>query len=32
MVRLSVELHMSQIAQGGDPFEMGSARPLDFGH
>jgi 3-dehydroquinate synthase len=23
---------MRQIAFGGDPFEMGSARPLDFGH
>lgn len=32
MVRRSAELHMHQIAQGGDPFEMGSARPLDFGH
>ena len=26
------ELHMDHIAQGGDPFEFGSARPLDFGH
>ncbi|MCS6968382.1 MAG: 3-dehydroquinate synthase [Cytophagales bacterium] len=26
------ELHMQHIAQGGDPFERGSARPLDFGH
>lgn len=26
------ELHMRQIAEGGDPFESGSARPLDFGH
>lgn len=25
------ELHMQHIA-GGDPFELGSARPLDFGH
>ncbi|MDQ2090836.1 3-dehydroquinate synthase [Marimonas arenosa] len=32
MVRRSAELHMHQIAHGGDPFEMGSARPLDFGH
>ena len=32
MVRRSAELHMHQIASGGDPFEMGSARPLDFGH
>jgi 3-dehydroquinate synthase len=23
---------MRQIAHGGDPFETGSARPLDFGH
>jgi 3-dehydroquinate synthase len=23
---------MHQIAHGGDPFEMGSARPLDYGH
>ena len=23
---------MRQIAQGGDPFETGSARPLDYGH
>ncbi|SVD79537.1 uncharacterized protein METZ01_LOCUS432391, partial [marine metagenome] len=26
------ELHMNHIASSGDPFEMGSARPLDFGH
>ena len=26
------ELHMNHIANSGDPFEMGSARPLDFGH
>jgi 3-dehydroquinate synthase len=32
MIRRSAELHMHQIAQGGDPFELGSARPLDFGH
>jgi 3-dehydroquinate synthase len=32
MIRRSAELHMHQIAKGGDPFEMGSARPLDFGH
>ena len=25
-------LHMAHIAGNGDPFEMGSARPLDFGH
>ena len=32
MIRRSAELHMRQIAKGGDPFETGSARPLDFGH
>jgi 3-dehydroquinate synthase len=26
------ELHARHIATSGDPFEMGSARPLDFGH
>ncbi len=26
------ELHMDHIAGSGDPFEFGSARPLDFGH
>jgi 3-dehydroquinate synthase len=25
-------LHLSHIATGGDPFEFGSSRPLDFGH
>lgn len=28
----SAELHMNHIASSGDPFEFGSARPLDFGH
>jgi 3-dehydroquinate synthase len=32
MIRRCAELHMDQIAHGGDPFETGSARPLDFGH
>jgi 3-dehydroquinate synthase len=32
MIRRCAELHMRQIAKGGDPFESGSARPLDFGH
>jgi 3-dehydroquinate synthase len=32
MIRRCAELHMHQIGQGGDPFETGSARPLDFGH
>jgi 3-dehydroquinate synthase len=31
-VRRCAALHMHQIAHGGDPFEMGSARPLDYGH
>jgi 3-dehydroquinate synthase len=26
------ELHIDHIARSGDPFEFGSARPLDFGH
>ncbi len=26
------ELHLNHIATAGDPFELGSARPLDFGH
>ena len=26
------QLHVQHICQGGDPFEMGSSRPLDFGH
>ena len=32
LIRRCAELHMRQIGQGGDPFEMGSARPLDYGH
>lgn len=28
----SAELHVNHIATSGDPFELGSARPLDFGH
>lgn len=32
MIRRCAELHMRQIGQGGDPFEAGTARPLDFGH
>lgn len=26
------QLHLHHIANSGDPFEMGSSRPLDFGH
>jgi 3-dehydroquinate synthase len=32
LVRRSAELHLTHIATAGDPFEVGSARPLDFGH
>ena len=32
IIRRCAELHVRHIAQGGDPFEFGSARPLDFGH
>jgi 3-dehydroquinate synthase len=26
------QLHLDHIANSGDPFELGSSRPLDFGH
>lgn len=32
LIRRTAELHVNHIASGGDPFEFGSARPLDFGH
>jgi 3-dehydroquinate synthase len=32
VVQRSATLHLHHIANGGDPFEMGSSRPLDFGH
>lgn len=32
MVEQGARLHLQHIAQGGDPFETGSARPLDYGH
>lgn len=31
-VERSALAHAKHIAQGGDPFESGSSRPLDFGH
>lgn len=31
-VKRSAILHAQHIVEGGDPFEMGSSRPLDFGH
>lgn len=32
LVHRSAALHLEHIASSGDPFELGSARPLDFGH
>lgn len=32
VVHRSAQLHLEHIRAGGDPFEMGSSRPLDFGH
>jgi 3-dehydroquinate synthase len=32
LIERSARLHVEHIATGGDPFEQGSARPLDFGH
>ncbi len=32
LVKRSAELHAQHIASSGDPFELGSSRPLDFGH
>jgi 3-dehydroquinate synthase len=32
VIRRSALLHLDHITQGGDPFEMETARPLDFGH
>jgi 3-dehydroquinate synthase len=32
LIRHCAELHLNHIASSGDPFEAGSARPLDFGH
>jgi len=31
-VKRCAELHLRHIAGAGDPFEKGSARPLDYGH
>ena len=31
-VQRSAVHHARHIAQGGDPFELGSSRPLDYGH
>ncbi len=32
LVRRCAALHLEHIRTSGDPFEFGSARPLDFGH
>ncbi len=32
VIRRSAWLHRLHILEGGDPFELGSARPLDHGH
>ena len=32
LIRRCGLLHLEQITTGGDPFETGSSRPLDFGH
>ncbi|MDD2732480.1 MAG: 3-dehydroquinate synthase [Desulfuromonadaceae bacterium] len=32
MIFRCAEMHLEHIATGGDPFECGSSRPLDFGH
>ncbi len=32
LIQKCAELHIRHITTSGDPFEQGSARPLDFGH
>ena len=32
VIRRCAHIHLDHIATSGDPFEFGSARPLDFGH
>ena len=32
LIEQCAKLHLEHIAKSGDPFEQGSARPLDFGH
>ncbi len=32
LIEKCAKLHLNHIASSGDPFEFGSARPLDFGH
>lgn len=32
LIKHCASLHLRQICEGGDPFETGNARPLDYGH
>ena len=32
LIARSAQLHLRHITEGGDPFELKEARPLDFGH
>jgi 3-dehydroquinate synthase len=32
IIKRSAQLHLDHITEGGDPFELTAARPLDFGH
>lgn len=32
VIHRCAQLHLQHIATSGDPFELGSSRPLDFGH
>lgn len=32
IIQASAQWHLRHITQGGDPFEMNEARPLDYGH
>lgn len=32
IIQHSCDLHFGHIVEGGDPFELNEARPLDFGH
>ena len=32
VVKRSALIHLAHIALGGDPFELGTSRPLDYGH
>jgi len=32
LIRRTAELHLEHIAHAGDPFELGAAKPLDYGH